>query len=87
MINNFERGNIMIKTDLTPFESPENERSVWKNVPMQYLDFVKDCLAKATSITGCKYRIRFRGPRHDAMKLYCLKNDAKTFAVYPLPRV
>ena len=71
---------------LVPFESPDNEKSVWKNIPMQYLDFVKDCCEKASSITGVKYRFRFRGPRHDAMKLYCLKNNAKTFAVYPLPR-
>ena len=71
---------------LVQFESPENERSVWKNVPMQYLDFVKDCCAKASSITGVKYRFRFRGPRHDAFASHCLKDNARTFAVYPVPR-
>jgi hypothetical protein len=32
---------------------------------------------------GIPIRIRFRGPRRDAMRLYCLKRDARTFAVYP----
>ena len=33
--------------------------------------------------SGTQIRIRFRGPRRDAMRLHCLKRDAKTFAVYP----
>ena len=87
MINNFERGNIMIKGDLTPYESRETERSIWKNVPMMYLEFVKDCLAKSTSITGVKYRIRYRGPRYDTFASHCNKRDAVGFSVYPIPRV
>ena len=89
MINNFERGNIMTEyrfISLVPYESRETERSIWKNIPIKYLEFVKDCLAKATSITGCKYRIRYRGPRHDTFASHCNKRDAVGFSVYPAPR-
>ena len=89
MINNFERGNIMTEyrlISLVPYESRETERSIWKNIPIKYLEFVKDCLAKATSITGCKYRIRYRGPRYDTFASHCNKRDAVGFSVYPVPR-
>jgi hypothetical protein len=33
--------------------------------------------------SGTRIRIRFRGPRYDAMACHCLKKDARTFAVYP----
>lgn len=32
---------------------------------------------------GIKIRVRFRGPRRDRYKQTCLKQDARTFAVYP----
>ena len=33
-------------------------------------------------IEGKKVRVRFCGPRHDYMRLYCLKRNAKAFSVY-----
>jgi len=33
-------------------------------------------------LQGIKIRVRFRGPRHDAMRLTCLKKDARRFSVY-----
>lgn len=36
-------------------------------------------LAKAE---GKKMRVRFRGPRYDWMRLYCLKRNARAFSVY-----
>ena len=32
---------------------------------------------------GIPIRIRYRGPRRDPMRQTCLKQDARTFAVYP----
>ena len=31
---------------------------------------------------GIRIRVRFRGPRHDAMRLTCLKRNARAFSVY-----
>jgi hypothetical protein len=31
---------------------------------------------------GVKIRVRYRGPRHDPMRLTCLKRDAVGFTVY-----
>lgn len=79
MVNNL-KGNDMF--DLGNYESNTTERSLFKDIPIDYLDYIKSCLAKSTAITGRKYRIRFRGPRYDAFASNCLKRDAKTFAIY-----
>jgi hypothetical protein len=49
------------------------------NIPIDQLDQVR---AKYRT-EGVKIRVRFRGPRHDAMRLYCLKRNARAFSVYP----
>ena len=58
--------------------SPEVENSWFKGLPIHLLDPAK----KQLRILG-KFRVRFRGPRHDLMRAYCRKENAKTFAIYP----
>ena len=55
------------------------ESSLSKGHPIEDLEKVR---AKYRD-QGIAIRVRFRGPRYDAMRLTCLKKDAKTFAVYP----
>jgi hypothetical protein len=49
------------------------------NVSIELLEQVRARYRTA----GVKIRVRFRGPRHDAMRLYCLKQNARAFSVYP----
>lgn len=54
-------------------------QSLSKGHPISTLDAVRaDYRAR-----GIKIRVRFRGPRRDLMRQTCLKQDARTFAVYP----
>lgn len=55
------------------------EQSLSKGHPIQDLEWVREIYRGQ----GIKIRVRYRGPRRDAMRLYCLKRDAVTFAVYP----
>jgi hypothetical protein len=55
------------------------EKSLSKGHPIETLEQVKAMYAGL----GIKIRVRYRGPRRDAMALTCLKKDARTFAVYP----
>mgnify|MGYP003348864019 FL=1 len=55
------------------------EKSLSKGHKIETLGVIRAFYKSA----GIPIRIRFRGPRRDAMALHCLKKDAKTFAVYP----
>ena len=71
------------KTDhefISKYISPKGEASLYKSIPIQYLEQVRTMLKN----TGLKFRVKFRGPRHDAQRGTCLKSDARSFAVYPL---
>ena len=48
------------------------------NLPIAELETVRS----QYRLQGIKIRVRFRGPRHDAMRLTCLKKDARRFSVY-----
>ena len=48
------------------------------NLPIAELDTVK----AAYRAQGTAIRVRYRGPRHDPMRLTCLKKDAVGFSVY-----
>ena len=56
-----------------------NEASLSKGHPIETLDQIR---AHYRSL-GIAIRVRYRGPRRDWMRLTCLKQDARTFAVYP----
>ena len=63
--------------NLQQFEC-RGERALYKNIPIAYLNEVREHLKK--NFKGLRYR--FRGPRYDYMALTCLKKDAKRFSVY-----
>ena len=65
---------------LTKYRSPANERSVVKNVPIAELISARQEVRDA--FPGKNVVVRFRGPRCDTMRLYCLKRDALRFSVY-----
>ena len=54
------------------------EVSLSKGHPIETLEQVR----AGYKARGIPVRIRFRGPRYDAMRLTCLKKHARTFAVY-----
>jgi hypothetical protein len=63
---------------LAQYKSPEVEASIWKWVPMEYLDQVRQTLKHVG-----KFRVVYRGPRgryHDQAMTW--KKDARAFTVY-----
>lgn len=62
------------------YRSPANEQSIIKNVPIQ--DLVKARQEVRDAYPGRRVVARFRGPRRDWMRLYCLKSNALRFSVY-----
>lgn len=65
---------------LDQYRSPEGETSIWKWIPIAYLDQVRDALKSAG-----RFRAVYRGPRgryHDQAMTW--KKDAVAFTVYPL---
>ena len=71
--------------NLNCFRSPANEVSVFKNIPMDMLDLVRDRLKSK----GLKITVRYRGPRPASPGRYkctaqstCLIKDATRFSVY-----
>jgi CRISPR/Cas system-associated protein Cas5 (RAMP superfamily) len=60
--------------------SPKGEVSLYKSIPIKYLDRVRIMLKN----TGIKFRVKFRGPRYDLQRGTCLKANAHSFAIYPL---
>ena len=68
------------KNMLNLYASPSYEQSIIKDVPMDQLDYFKKIFDKLKM--NKTFWFRWRGPRHDAMRGYCKKKDAKRFAVY-----
>lgn len=62
------------------YRSPSYESSVVKNVPIGEVDFIRNLIKSACP--GRKVRVRYRGPRHDFMKLTCLKRNAHSASIY-----
>lgn len=52
------------------------------NLPMDRLEVLREYYRRIAKLHGRKLRIRFRGPRFDFSKAYCLKENARYFAVY-----
>ena len=63
---------------LEAYRAPRHERAVVKGVPISELDTVRNIFRQI----GTPFRIRFRGPRHDGMRLTTLKRHATAFSVY-----
>jgi len=62
---------------LDQYQAPNNELSMYKSIPIKYLEQVRAWLTPAG-----KFRIVFRGPRYDGSRGYTRKSDAWGFAVY-----
>lgn len=70
-------------TDLiNRYSSPVDEISIAKNIPISLLDSVRTVLRQVSKVDDAKFKIRYRGPRHDSMRQTCLKGNARCFAVY-----
>lgn len=65
---------------LEKYRSPSTETSMYKGVPMRYLEAVQSIAA----FDGVKIRVRYRGPRkgNGGTQSNCLKEYATSFAVY-----
>jgi hypothetical protein len=55
---------------------------VISNIPIEKLEEVRPIYQALAKAEGKKMRIRYRGPRYDAMRLTCLKKDARAFSIY-----
>ena len=56
--------------------------AIVSNVPIEKLEELRPKYKLLAKIAGKRLRIRFRGPRRDTMRLYCLKRNARAFSVY-----
>lgn len=65
---------------LQPYFSPDGERSLFKNVPVDRMEEFKQ-IARSV-LPGHRVRTRFRGPRRDCMRLTTLKHDARSAVIY-----
>lgn len=68
------------------YNSPGNELSVWKGIPMEY----RHSAAVESVLKRGRYQVRYRGPRRTGLdgkvsyrgKQTCLKADATHFSIY-----
>jgi len=56
--------------------------AIASNIPIEELETLRPMFKTFAKLQSKKLRIRFRGPRCDTMRLYCLKRDALRFSVY-----
>lgn len=63
---------------LARYQSPKHETSLWKSIPMEYLDQVREALKSAG-----QFRAVYRGPRKH-WQSSTNKKDAVAFTVYEL---
>jgi hypothetical protein len=56
--------------------------AIASNIPIEKLDELRPKYQLWAKVAGKTIRIRFRGPRYDAMRLHCLKKNARAFSVY-----
>ena len=56
--------------------------AIASNIPIEELEKVRAQYKLIAKLVDKKLRIRYRGPRYDAMRLHCLKRNARAFSVY-----
>ena len=64
---------------LARYQSPKYETSLWKSIPLEYLEQVRNALKSAG-----QFRAVFRGPRSNRWQSSTNKKDAVAFTVYEL---
>jgi hypothetical protein len=60
--------------------SPETEDSLFKQIPVNHMEEVKQIARNM--FPNRKIRVRYRGPRYDFMRQTCLKQNARSVAIY-----
>ena len=56
--------------------------AIISNIPISELEKTRSQYKLIAKLVDKKLRIRYRGPRYDAMRLYTLKRHAVRFSVY-----
>ena len=56
--------------------------AIASNLPIEQLEALRPMFKTFAKVQGKRLRIRFRGPRRDTLRFYCLKKDAVRFSVY-----
>jgi hypothetical protein len=56
--------------------------AIASNLPIAELETVRPVFKTLALLQGKRMRVRYRGPRRDTMRLYCLKRDAVRFSIY-----
>lgn len=70
------------------FRSPENETSIWKNIPISLVDgvqkYLRETYGESLRSNDSRFLYRYRGPRRSSLRgsQMCLKADANRFSVY-----
>jgi hypothetical protein len=68
------------KTVVDRYLSPAGESSTVKGVPLDQLAEVKRLVRLCSP--GKMITVKYRGPRHDWQRSTCLKQDARSAAIY-----
>jgi len=64
---------------LEQYMTPGNKASVFRGIPVEHKERVKDIVLRA----GMRLRLVYRGPRkHQRMPTFTRENDAKKFSLY-----
>ena len=77
MRENTLRKELLLKTLMKKYKSPESEESFWKGLPMKYLPLMKKYFRG-------EFVYRPRGGRYTSYRHNCTMVDATSFAVYSL---
>ena len=66
---------------LEPFISPGNKASVFRGIPVEHKERVKDIVLRL----GMQLRVVYRGPRkHQIAPSFTREKDATKFSLYPV---
>jgi len=71
-----------VRAFLTQYPSPDSEVSIAKDIPMDQLDQARRMMRIIETLTGRRMRVIYRGPRRDHGRSWCLRQDARRFAIY-----
>jgi len=71
-----------VREFLTQYPSPDSEVSIAKDIPMDQLDRARHMMRIIETLTGRRMRVIYRGPRRDHGRSWCLRQDARRFAIY-----
>ena len=72
--------NPTIHEALQAHKSPENEASILKGVKLEHLEAFKQVLRDM--FPDSKIYVKYRGPRKEQNGRHCLKENAKSAAIY-----